>query len=1197
DLQQYPSVAGLTTGGYVVVWHGLGITGDSFARGVAMQLYDAAGQKVGSETLVNTYTTSNQYYADVVGLSNGDYVVAWSNTHPSKTIYGQRFSSSGVALGSEFLMHSNSSGYGGAPLLTALSDGGFIMTARANQYDTDSHGIVAQRFASDGTLVGTEYQVNTNETGVQDEVSVAQLSNGNLIYAWQSDDIDGAGDGVSAQIFDIDGTKVGVEFQVNSFTTNNQYDPAVTALKGGGFVVSWNSKSQVSSNAYSVHTQMYDNDGNAVGGEYQVGGTGKLYPEITSLVDGGYVVVWSGYGSNGYDVWAQQFDAQGTEVGSEVLINQYVTSQQTHPEVTALQGGGYVVTWMSDGQDGSGDGIYSRVMDGTSGTDFTGSNGNDVLIGSDADEVLTGQGGNDVIDGNAGQDTARYSGNYADYSVTYDAANDEWTVTHLAGGSDGTDILKNIERLEFADQTIVSDFTTAPTVDQGIADYVGLGNEDISITIPGTAFSDADIEDSFTYSAELVGGGEIPDWLILSNGTFSGTPNNYETGTYNIVVTATDRAGNTVTDTFSITVNHNPDSPIVADGSIITGRDDAVTGVLNGSDDQSATSLLTFSLENSASHGTVTINADGSYTYTPTSGYAGEDSFQYKVTDPDGNTTIATMNVSIYPGTIGDDPEEIVSVTTSSIQYQTDSAGLTGGGYVVTYTTYGADGTGNSYKVAAQVFDADGNAVGSEVTVNTHFSGTQNEPSVTGLSNGGFVVTYDSSGIDGSSGIGAQIFDSTGAKVGSEIIVNSYTDNTQQESSVATLENGGFVVVWETYQTGGSYQEVAMQRFDSAGNKVGSEIQVNTVTLNRQQAPDVTELTNGNIIVTWTSPDVSGNGISGQIFDSDGNAIGSEFVLNTNQNFTQAYSATAALAGGGFIATWIDNVADGSNYAVVGQIFDNTGTKVGSDFVVNSYTSGPQHEISVTGLNDGGFVVTWTSGNGQDGDLDGVFGQQYDAGGVKVGGEFQINTHTASYQNAPSVAALAGGGFVVSWSSRDQDGASGYRVYKRVYDGSANISFDGTDGNDVMIGTDEDEILTGGLGADTLKGGDGADTYAFSRGDGADVIDDTSSDGSSDTLELSGTINHDQLWFEQSGNDLLISVIGTADQVTIDNWYASADNKVESIEASDGMTIDITGVETLVTAMATFSPPGAGATDLSDPAYNDLQDDLAATWS
>ena len=83
---------------------------------------------------------------------------------------------------------------------------------------------------------------------------------------------------------------------------------------------------------------------------------------------------------------------------------------------------------------------------------------------------------------------------------------------------------------------------------------------------------------------------------------------------------------------------------------------------------------------------------------------------------------------------------------------------------------------------------------------------------------------------------------------------------------------------------------------------------------------------------------------------------------------------------------------------------------VGSEFQIA--TPNGQTQSSVTTLADGGFVVTWSSG---DGDQVGVFGQRFEASGNAAGTEFQINTYTTIFQSQPSVTSLSDGGFVVTW--------------------------------------------------------------------------------------------------------------------------------------------------------------------------------------
>ena len=127
---------------------------------------------------------------------------------------------------------------------------------------------------------------------------------------------------------------------------------------------------------------------------------------------------------------------------------------------------------------------------------------------------------------------------------------------------------------------------------------------------------------------------------------------------------------------------------------------------------------------------------------------------------------------------------------------------------------------------------------------------------------------------------------------------------------------------------------------------------------------------------------------------------------------------------GDFVVAWRDQGAqDGDSSGIFGQRFTSDGTPQGSEFQVNTYTTSNQGRTSVAGVGTtGDFVVTWFS-SGQDGSGYGVFGQRFASDGTPQGSEFQVNSHTASTQTAPSVAELGtAGDFVVAWHSAFQDG-------------------------------------------------------------------------------------------------------------------------------------------------------------------------------
>jgi kexin len=329
--------------------------------------------------------------------------------------------------------------------------------------------------------------------------------------------------------------------------------------------------------------------------------------------------------------------------------------------------------------------------------------------------------------------------------------------------------------------------------------------------------------------------------------------------------------------------------------------------------------------------------------------------------------------------------------------------------------------------------------VGEEFQVNTFTENGKRKPSVAGLPNGYFVVTWSSYGQDGNQeGVYGQIFDRSGSKIGNEFQINSYTMSDQRSPEVAVLASGGFTVIWESYEQDGSGFGVYGQLFDSEGNKVGGEFQVNTHNTYDQGNPSVAPLTGGGFVVMWesTAQDGSQFSIYGQIFDTTGIKVGNEFKVNTSFG-SQYWPSVAGLLEGGFVGTWTSgNDQDGSWAGVFGQIFDSGGNKVGGEFQINSYTDKNQYQPSVAGLSGGGFVVTWSSDD-KDGNSKGVFGQLFDSEANKVGGEFQANTYTTYDQHTPSVAPLNSGGFVVTWESWTQDG-SDLGIFGQMFDNGGN---------------------------------------------------------------------------------------------------------------------------------------------------------------
>ena len=195
-------------------------------------------------------------------------------------------------------------------------------------------------------------------------------------------------------------------------------------------------------------------------------------------------------------------------------------------------------------------------------------------------------------------------------------------------------------------------------------------------------------------------------------------------------------------------------------------------------------------------------------------------------------------------------------------------------------------------------------------------------------------MVWHSAGQESYDGIYGQRYNSSGVAVGAEFHVNTYTSNYQVEADITTLSDGSFVVTWTSKNQDGSNYGIYGQRFDVDGFKLSDEFQINTETYSSQYTPNISSLEDGGFVVTWQSAyqDGSDYGIYGQRYDQYGNTVGSEFSINTETNDEQQFPSISSIADGGFVATWASYGQDGSEYGVYGQRFDASGAPAGYEF-------------------------------------------------------------------------------------------------------------------------------------------------------------------------------------------------------------------------------------------------------------------------
>lgn len=333
--QQWPAVDMGADGSFLVVWTGPGgDTGDG--ESVQGRLFAADGTPAGSQFQVNDYTTDNQNYPAVTLRSDGQFVVVWSSfgspgdDDGTYSIQGRRFASDGTAQGASFQVNSYSTGDQTRPTVRWLGDDHFVVvwSSRGSAGDdTSEHSIQGRLFAADGTPLGEDLQINTYTTGGQRQAAVA-TSDDAILVVWSSvgspgDDSDQSS--IQGRRLSTDLVPLADQFQINSYTTSFQISTSVAALADGRFVTVWESLGSVGGDVAdrSIQGQELSTAGLPDGPQFQINTFTDSYQLLPKIAadhrDGDYLVVWNSAGSFGDD--NDSTSVQGQRFGRRLFVD------------------------------------------------------------------------------------------------------------------------------------------------------------------------------------------------------------------------------------------------------------------------------------------------------------------------------------------------------------------------------------------------------------------------------------------------------------------------------------------------------------------------------------------------------------------------------------------------------------------------------------------------------------------------------------------------------------------------------------------------------------------------------------------------------------------------------------------------------------------------------------------------------------
>lgn len=317
--------------------------------------------------------------------------------------------------------------------------------------------------------------------------------------------------------------------------------------------------------------------------------------------------------------------------------------------------------------------------------------------------------------------------------------------------------------------------------------------------------------------------------------------------------------------------------------------------------------------------------------------------------------------------------------------------------------------------------------------VNQQGIGNQRHPDITMLTNGSAAIVWQGNTTGRHDQVWLRILSTNGTFTTAEDLrVSTYANGPQVAPVIGTLEGGNLVVVWASTFEDGSYQGVFARILNPDGGAVTAPFQVNQFAAFNQRNPAVASLSDGGFVVVWLSENQGVNSVDlnrgtnrvhlyGRLYDSAGTALGNEFRVNTSRSFC-AQPGVAASTDGGFTVVWAQQERSTNSWDIYARGFGSGGAALNEPFRVNAHTYGEQYGPRISSLGNV-HLVAWSS-LGQEISTDfppslllsGIYGRLI-AEGAPNGSEFQINTTVVSKQHQPAVATDKVDRFLVAWSS------------------------------------------------------------------------------------------------------------------------------------------------------------------------------------
>ena len=375
--QKLPAIAVGADGQSIIAWQSGGQ--DTSGWGIYARRYDAAGDPQGPEFPVNVTTASNQESPAVAMAPDGTFVIAWVGNGPGGTvgIVARRFAADGTPASGEIPVNGATQEAEGNPRVGIADDGRFVVawSASVNPGGPFVAGVFARLFDTNGAPRGDQFRVTTTQELSQTPVSAMMAANGEftiLVHhvrgslfppgAPQTQEI-------LARSFDADGIPLGTEQPLAGIATSLSSVAAGGMAADGRFVVAWTPSNP--GGTTDVMARVFAQSGAPIGAVIPVNAQtdGNQYaPSVAVAADGRFLIAWQSFlvtpqAATELGVFVRHFSPDRDPRGTEVKVNTDLTGPDARPAVAISPDGRHAtVAWQSQGQDGSGFGVYARRL-------------------------------------------------------------------------------------------------------------------------------------------------------------------------------------------------------------------------------------------------------------------------------------------------------------------------------------------------------------------------------------------------------------------------------------------------------------------------------------------------------------------------------------------------------------------------------------------------------------------------------------------------------------------------------------------------------------------------------------------------------------------------------------------------------------------------------------------------------------------